>query len=72
VSGEGTWKGRLAYAFDSAEPLKFDQDGVVFQGRRGGVVVDDTNRTVRLVMLDGERIGRGSSQALGLQDGPST
>lgn len=45
------------YAFDSAEPIAFAKDGVTFTGRRGGIVADAQAGTVRLVMLDGERIG---------------
>jgi len=62
---KGTWKDGYAYAFDSDEPLKFDNDGVVFHGRRGGVVVDNAKKTVRLVMLDGQRIAHQNHQAWG-------
>ena len=37
----------------------------VFHGRHGGIVVDKTAGTTRLVMLDGEKIGAGRTQAWG-------
>jgi len=51
--------GGVAYEFASAKPIRFRKDGVVFEGRRGGIVTDEKARTVRLVMLDGRRIGFG-------------
>ena len=54
-----------AYAFDSPESISFAQDGATFTGRRGGIVVDDRARSVRVVMLDGERIGAASALAWG-------
>lgn len=53
----------VAYAFDAEAPIAFEQEGVVFRGRRGGIVVDEKAGTTRLVMLDGERIGHGDAQA---------
>jgi hypothetical protein len=46
-----------AYEFNSPTPFSFAQDGVVFTGRRGGLVIDDKQGTVRVVLLDGEKIG---------------
>ncbi|MCL4205924.1 MAG: hypothetical protein KJ000_25860 [Pirellulaceae bacterium] len=60
---DGVWKqtrtNGVAYAFDSEQPLSFIQDEAVFRGKRGGIVVDDAARTVRLVLLDGRQIGFG-------------
>jgi hypothetical protein len=47
----------FAYAFDSPTPLQFDRESVTFTGRRGGIVVNQKTGTVRLTMLEGERIG---------------
>lgn len=49
----------FALEVNAGKSLKFEQDKVVFVGRRGGIVVDETAGTVRVVMLDGERIGYG-------------
>lgn len=51
------FEGGVAYAFDSDEPLRFEHEGAVFEGLRGGIMVDDRAGTVRLVMIEGRRIG---------------
>jgi hypothetical protein len=53
----------LAYEFNAPQTIRFDRDQVVFAGRRGGVWVDPTSKTVRLVLLDGQKIGYGQLQA---------
>ena len=53
----------FAYAFDSPTPLQFEREGVVFRGRRGEIEVNEKTGTVRVVMLDGERVGYRSLQA---------
>jgi hypothetical protein len=47
----------VAYEFDASQPLTFTQDQVAFSGKRGGIIVDHQASTVRLVMLDGQKIG---------------
>jgi hypothetical protein len=49
--------GTVAYLFDASEGTTFTDDGVVFAGRRGGLVVDPARGSVRAVLVDGERIG---------------
>ena len=34
--------------------LNFEREGVLFTGRRGGIVIDNAHQTVRLVVLDGD------------------
>jgi hypothetical protein len=53
----------VAYEFNSDVPLHFQQDEVIFLGRRGGIVVDHAAGTTRLAMLDGKTIGYGSAKA---------
>ena len=53
----------VAYEFSSGQPLDFQQDQVVFVGQRGGIVVDNTAKTTRLVMLEGQTIGYGAVKA---------
>jgi hypothetical protein len=53
----------VAYAFDTIQPITFAQDQVVFSGKRGGILVDHQASTVRLVMLDGQKIGYGKLRA---------
>jgi len=53
----------VAYEFNSEKPLNFQQDQMVFVGRRGGIVVDQAARTTRLVMLEGTTIGHGTAKA---------
>jgi hypothetical protein len=53
----------VAYEFNSDAPLHFHQDEALFVGRRGGIVVDRTAGTTRLVMLDGTTIGHGTAKA---------
>jgi hypothetical protein len=53
----------VAYEFSSEKPLNFQQDQMIFVGRRGGIVVDQAARTTRLVMLDGTTIGHGMAKA---------
>jgi hypothetical protein len=59
----------VAWLFDSPAPLRFAQDGVEFEGQRGGILVDATAGTTRLVMLDGTKIASGSACAE-MADGP--
>jgi hypothetical protein len=47
----------VAYLFDSLRPIHYAADGVVFDGTRGGILVDSKADTTRLVMLEGTRIG---------------
>ncbi|MHB9130994.1 MAG: hypothetical protein ACYDBB_07880 [Armatimonadota bacterium] len=58
-----------AYLFDSAVPLHFAQDSVVFDGTRGGIRIDHKAGTTQLVMLAGTKIGAGSALAE-VADGP--
>ena len=53
----------VAYEFDAPQPITFTQDQVAFCGKRGGIIVDHQASTVRLVMLDGQKIGYGKLQA---------
>ena len=53
----------VAYWFRSEQPFDFSEAEVVFRGKRGGIVVDHTAKTVRLVLLDGQKIGYGKLQA---------
>ena len=53
----------VAYEFNSDAPLHFQQDELIFVGRRGGIVVDHAAGTTRLVMLDGTTIGYGAVKA---------
>ena len=55
--------------FETSEALSVKTNGLVFNGRRGMIEVDEAERTVRLVLLDGDRIGYGDAQAWG-GDGP--
>jgi hypothetical protein len=57
------------WLFESAKPIKFTQDGVTFDGTRGGIVVDTKAGTTRLVMLEGTKIACGSALAE-VADGP--
>ncbi|MHB9133017.1 MAG: hypothetical protein ACYDBB_18270 [Armatimonadota bacterium] len=68
----GVWRQEqpegYAYYFDNldrSEPLSFTADGIVFVGRAGGVEVNTKTNTVRMVMLDGEKIAVGPLQAWG-------
>jgi hypothetical protein len=53
----------VAFEFNTPEPIRFAEDQVIFAGRRGGIRVDNTSKTVRLVLLDGQKIGYGKLQA---------
>ncbi len=53
----------VAFDFNTPEPVRFAQGPVVFVGRRGGIQVDTSRKTVRLVLLDGQKIGYGQLQA---------
>ena len=59
----------VAWRFDAPQPIRFDQDGVVFEGTRGGILVDTRAGTTRLVMLEGTKIGSGRALAE-VADGP--
>ena len=50
----------FAYEFNSATPLSFEGDGVMFQGRRGAVIVDTAQNTARALLLDGDMAGYGA------------
>ena len=53
----------VAFEFNTPQPIRFAQDQVVFVGRRGGIRIDTAQKTVRLVLLDGQKIGYGQLQA---------
>jgi len=53
----------VAFDFNTPQPIRFTRDQVVFVGRRGGIQVDTSRKTVRLVLLDGQKIGYGRLQA---------
>lgn len=53
----------VAFDFDTPQPIRFGRDQVVFVGRRGGIRIDTAQETVRLVVLDGQKIGYGQFQA---------
>lgn len=59
----------FAMEFSAAEMFEYGKDGVVFRGRRGGIEVNEHKGVVRLVLLDGDKIGAGDAQAWGC-DGP--
>lgn len=54
-----------AFFFEADHLIGFFYHGVVFVGQRGGIVVDEANQKVRLVMIDGEKIGCGKFLAWG-------
>jgi hypothetical protein len=54
-----------ALEFQSATLLTFARENVVFEGKRGGLVVDTQAKTTRLVLLEGEKIGVGDARAWG-------
>ncbi|HOF89346.1 MAG TPA: hypothetical protein PLZ36_14775, partial [Armatimonadota bacterium] len=61
---------RTVYFFTSAQPIHFARDGVVFDGTRGGIIVDHPHKgTVQLIMLQGSRIGYQDARA-DVADGP--
>ncbi|MFW6279774.1 MAG: hypothetical protein ACOC2T_01970, partial [Planctomycetota bacterium] len=47
------------YSFDFSTPRTIEEDGVTFEGQRGGIVVDEEAETVRVVMVEGQKIGYG-------------
>ncbi|MCU0875458.1 MAG: hypothetical protein MUE50_24265, partial [Pirellulaceae bacterium] len=49
----------VAFDFNSEQPIAFVQDEAVFAGKRGGIVVDKAAGTVRVILLDGRKIGYG-------------
>ena len=53
----------VAYQFNAPQPITYARDQVVFEGSRGGDTVDHAAKTVRVVMLDGQRIGYGKLRA---------
>lgn len=57
------------YFFDFPKPRTVEEDGVTFEGRRGGIVVDEQANTVRVVMVKGRRIGYGDDM-VGFGSGP--
>ena len=52
----------VAFEFNTPQPIRFAQDQVVFVGRRGGIRIDTAQKTVRLVLLDGQKIAYGQVQ----------
>jgi hypothetical protein len=64
VKRQATRQG-FALAFDSPQPLTFERDGITFSGRRGGVVVNTTDQTTRLILLDGDSLGHGELKIWG-------
>jgi hypothetical protein len=63
--------GGMAWEFKADRPLRFERDGIVFVGTRGGLVTDGEAGTVRLVMIEGERIacqGREAKECSGPYD----
>jgi hypothetical protein len=59
----------VAYAFDSKEPITFAEGEVSFTGKRGGLVIDHKEETVRMVLLQAERMKVGNLEAWG-EEGP--
>ncbi len=53
------FEGGFALVFDSDEPLNFSEKGAWFRGRRGGIVVNTVENTVRLAVIEGEGAGAG-------------
>lgn len=51
----------FALAFDSEQPLAFADGEAWFHGRRGGIVVNTMDDTVRLVVIDGAGAGHGAA-----------
>jgi hypothetical protein len=60
----------VSYQFDSPDTIHFDRDGIEFLGRRGEIVVDETAKTTRLVILDGWQMGHGGHTARQWTAGP--
>jgi hypothetical protein len=61
----------MAWEFRADRPLRFERDGIIFVGTRGGLVTDGEAGTVRLVMVEGERIacqGREAKECRGPYD----
>ena len=58
-----------AWLFNATTSIKFSKNGIIFEGKRGGIVVDTKASTTRLVMLDGTKISYGSALAE-VADGP--
>lgn len=57
------FEGGFAYEFSTTDPIEFEHGEAHFSGRRGGIVVDEQRNTVRLIMLDGERLSYGDLKA---------
>lgn len=49
----------VAWQFRADTPITVADGGVVFTGRRGGLVIDSRAATVRAVLVEGEKIGYG-------------
>jgi hypothetical protein len=49
----------VAWEFRAEARIEFAESGVLFAGRRGGLILDTRARTVRAVVVDGDRIGFG-------------
>ena len=61
------WKDGFAYTFDSSNSIAFATNDVLFSGTKGGIEVSLTTNRVRLVMLEGAKIGYGKLVAWGCQ-----
>lgn len=72
VPGVTRWRGPAGetWRFDSPEPLRFEQDGIVFHGRQGSLERDARKARVVLVLLDGERLAFHNLAVWGEAPGP--
>ncbi|OPZ87310.1 MAG: hypothetical protein BWY76_00531 [bacterium ADurb.Bin429] len=52
----------IAYTFDSATAISFEQEGVRFVGKQGMLVINENAGTVRCVLRNGTRIGYKGAQ----------
>ncbi|MHB9131770.1 MAG: hypothetical protein ACYDBB_11860 [Armatimonadota bacterium] len=55
----------VAYAFVSEQPITFTDDDMTFIGTRGGLVIDRKANTIRMVLLQAERLKVGTLEAWG-------
>ena len=58
------------WVFDAPEPVRFEQDGVVFHGRRGSIATATAAGRVTLTLLDGERLAWKELAVWGEAPGP--
>lgn len=70
--GVARWRGDAGevWVFDAPEPLRFEQDGVVFHGRRGSMATETAEGSVTLTLLDGERLAWKELAVWGEAPGP--